>query len=107
MAKHNCSINDTIKNEYPFIEGVNENVECTLCNAKFCIAHGGRSDIIHMKTKQHKLAIQNRASKNSINNYISVFIDFLSCPFFANCPNFFGKMEMSCFLKKYGNPVLQ
>jgi hypothetical protein len=43
MAKRKCSINDCVKSDYPFIKGVNENVECTLCNAKFCIAHGGRS----------------------------------------------------------------
>jgi hypothetical protein len=46
MAKHKCNINDTIKSEYPFIKGVNENGDCTLCNAKFCIAYGGQSDII-------------------------------------------------------------
>jgi hypothetical protein len=44
MTKHNCSINDSIKSEYPFIKGVNEIVECTLCSTKFCIAHG-RSDV--------------------------------------------------------------
>jgi hypothetical protein len=41
MAKRKCSINGSIKSEYPFTQGVNENVECTLCKAKFCIAHGG------------------------------------------------------------------
>jgi hypothetical protein len=52
MAKWKCRINDNIKSEYPFIKGVNENHECTLCNAKFCTAHGGQSDIVnHMKTK--------------------------------------------------------
>jgi hypothetical protein len=75
MAKRECSINDSIKSEYPFIKGVNEKVECTLCNAKFCIAHGGRSDVVnHVKTKkkkQHKLAVQNKASNNSISNYLS------------------------------------
>jgi hypothetical protein len=40
MAKCKCSINDSIKSEYPFIKCVNENVKCTLCNLKFCIAHG-------------------------------------------------------------------
>jgi hypothetical protein len=39
MAKRKCSINNSIKSEYLFIS-VNENVECTLCNAKFFIAHG-------------------------------------------------------------------
>jgi hypothetical protein len=53
MAKRKCSINDSIKSECPFIKGVNENDGCTLCNAKFCIEHGGRSDVVnHMKTKQ-------------------------------------------------------
>jgi hypothetical protein len=46
MAKRKCSINDCIKSEYPFIKGVNENAECTLCNAKFCFAHGGRRGVI-------------------------------------------------------------
>jgi hypothetical protein len=51
MAKCKCSINDSIKSEYPFIKVVNENAECTLCNAKFCIAHSGRSDVVnHVKT---------------------------------------------------------
>jgi hypothetical protein len=47
MAEREYSINDSIKSQYPFINGVNENVECTLCNAKFCIAHGGRSDVVN------------------------------------------------------------
>jgi hypothetical protein len=64
MAKCKCS-------DYLFIKGVNENVECTLCNAKFCIAHGGQSDVNHMKKKKHKLAVQNKASNNSISNYLS------------------------------------
>jgi hypothetical protein len=52
MAKRKCSINDSIKSEYAFIEkGVNENGECTLCNAKFCFAHGGRSDVNHAKKR--------------------------------------------------------
>jgi hypothetical protein len=52
---------------------VNENVECTLCNAKFCIAYGGWSDVVnHMKTKKHELAVQNKASNNSISNYLSM-----------------------------------
>jgi hypothetical protein len=56
MAKHKCSINDSIKSEFPFIKGVNENVECTLCNAKFCITHSGRADVVdYMKTKNHYL----------------------------------------------------
>jgi hypothetical protein len=37
MAKRKSSINDSIKSEYSFIRGVNENVECTLCNAKFAM----------------------------------------------------------------------
>jgi hypothetical protein len=56
MAKCKCSINYGIKSEYSFIKGVNENVECTLCNAKFCIARGGRSNIIyHVKTFNFQL----------------------------------------------------
>jgi hypothetical protein len=52
MAKCKCSINDSIKSEYPFIIGVNENAECTLCNTKFCVAHSGRLDVAkHMKKK--------------------------------------------------------
>jgi hypothetical protein len=47
LAKCKCSINDSIKSEYPFIKGVNVNAECTLCNAKFFIAHGGRSDVLN------------------------------------------------------------
>jgi hypothetical protein len=31
MAKCKCSINNSIQSEYPFIKGVNENTECTLC----------------------------------------------------------------------------
>jgi undecaprenyl pyrophosphate synthase len=76
MAECKCSINDSMKSEYPFVKGVNENVECTLCNAKFCIAYGRRSDIVnHVKTKKkkkkHKLAVQNKVSNNSISNYLS------------------------------------
>jgi hypothetical protein len=41
-AKRKCSISDCIKGEYPSIKGVNENVEFTLCNAKFCITRGFR-----------------------------------------------------------------
>jgi hypothetical protein len=71
MAKDKCSINDSIRSECPFIKGVNENVECTLCNAKFCIAHGGRLDVVsHVKTKKYKLAVQNKASNNSMSNYL-------------------------------------
>jgi hypothetical protein len=57
MAKCKCSINDSIKSKYPFVKGVNKNVECTLCNAKFGIAHGGQLDVFHVKTKEHKLAV--------------------------------------------------
>jgi hypothetical protein len=46
-AKRKCSINDSIKGEYPFIKGLDENTECTLCNAKFCIARGvGRTSYV-------------------------------------------------------------
>jgi hypothetical protein len=39
---------------------------------KIFIAHGGRSDVInHVKVKKHKLAVQNKASNNSISNYLS------------------------------------
>jgi hypothetical protein len=62
MTKRKWNINYSIKSEYPFIKSVNENVECMLCNAKFCIAHGGQSNsIYHVKTKRHKLAVQNKA----------------------------------------------
>jgi hypothetical protein len=73
MAKCKCSISGSIKSQYPFIKGVNENVECTLCNMKFCIAHGGRSNIVnHVKTKKNKLAVINKASNNSISNYLNM-----------------------------------
>jgi hypothetical protein len=50
MGKCKCSINDSVKSEYTFIKGVNENAECMLCNAKFCIAQGGQSDVVnHVK----------------------------------------------------------
>jgi hypothetical protein len=51
MPKRKCSINDNIRREFFFIKGVDENVECTLCNSKFCISHGGRSDVKTKKTK--------------------------------------------------------
>jgi hypothetical protein len=35
MAKCKCSINESFNSEYTFIKGVNENVECMLCNPKF------------------------------------------------------------------------
>jgi hypothetical protein len=60
MAKRKCSINDGIKSEYPFIKGVNEIVECMVCNAKFCIAHGGQSDISHAKKKVSRLFKEKR-----------------------------------------------
>jgi hypothetical protein len=47
MAKRKCSINDSIKREYLFIKGINESAECMLCKAKFCIAQGGRSDVVN------------------------------------------------------------
>jgi hypothetical protein len=72
MEKRNCSINDNIKSEYPFIKGVNENAECTLCNVKFCIAHGGRSDdVSRVKRRKYKLGFPNKGSDNSISNYLS------------------------------------
>jgi hypothetical protein len=55
IAKHKCSINDSIKSEHLFIKGVIENAECKFCNAEFCIAHGCRSDVVNqVKTKQNK-----------------------------------------------------
>jgi hypothetical protein len=45
MSKLNCSINVNIKREFPLIKGVDENVEFNLRNSKFCIWHGGRSDV--------------------------------------------------------------
>jgi hypothetical protein len=53
MVKCKCSINDSIKNKYPFTNDVNENAECTLCNIKFCIACGGRSDVVGHVKKQN------------------------------------------------------
>jgi hypothetical protein len=54
MAKRKCRINESIKSEYLFIKGLNENAECTLSNAKFCTAHGGQSYVVnHVKTKKH------------------------------------------------------
>jgi hypothetical protein len=107
MAKCKRRISDSIKSEYLFIKGVNENAECTLCNVNFCIAHGGRSDVInHVKTTKHKLAVQNKASSNSISNYlskknVSVFINFYRVPVSR------GKMEISRFFeKKLWDPIL-
>jgi hypothetical protein len=54
MAKRKRSINDSIKSEYPFIKHVKENAECTLRKAKFCIAQGGRSDVIN-RVKQKNI----------------------------------------------------
>jgi hypothetical protein len=66
MPKRKCSINDDIRREFSFVKGVDENVECTLCNSKFCISHGGRSDVVnHVKTKKHKGAVQSKASNSS------------------------------------------
>jgi hypothetical protein len=71
IAKRKCSINDSIKSGYPFSKVVNEHVECMLCNKKFCIARGGRLDVvIHVKTKTRKLAVQNKTSNNSVSNYL-------------------------------------
>jgi hypothetical protein len=72
MATCKSSIDDSIKSEYPFIKGVNEIADCTLWNEKFCIAPDGRWDVNHVKKKQHKLAVQNKASNNSISNYLSM-----------------------------------
>jgi hypothetical protein len=73
MTKRKFGINESIKSECPLIKGVNGNAECTLCNSKFCIAHGGWSDVVnHMKTTTTKtLVVQNKASNNSISNYLS------------------------------------
>jgi hypothetical protein len=40
IEKRKYSINDSIKSEYSFIKGVNENANFTLCNAKLYIALG-------------------------------------------------------------------
>jgi hypothetical protein len=72
MAKRKFSNNDSIKSEYQFIKGVNENVECTLCNMKFCIAYACSVGCAQScENKKHKLAVQNKASNNSISNYLS------------------------------------
>jgi hypothetical protein len=72
MAKWKCSINGNIKSEYLFIWGVKENVEWPLCKATFFIAHGDQSDVINpVKTKNHKLAVENKASNKRISNYLS------------------------------------
>jgi hypothetical protein len=71
MQKRKCSINDNIRREFPFIKGVDENLECTLCNSKFGVSHGGRSDVInHVKTKKHKAAVEMKASNCSISNFL-------------------------------------
>jgi hypothetical protein len=119
IAKRKCNI----KSEYPCIKCVKENIECTLCNAKFCIAHGGRSKVVnHAKKKQ--LAVQNKASNKSISNYLStkiinfsmlntmyylffVFINFVSCPVFYQMSRSLGeKWKCPIFEKYYGNPSL-
>lgn len=47
-------------------------MECTLCNSKFCISHGGRSDVVnHVKTRKHKGAVQSKASNSSISNFLN------------------------------------
>jgi hypothetical protein len=75
MAKRKCSINDNIKSEYPFIKAVNENAECTLCNAKFCITRG-QLDVVNHHTikcteKQEPTIIE-------VKNEISKLLDKLN-----------------------------
>jgi hypothetical protein len=54
------------------LTGVSENMECTLRNSKFCISHGGRSDVVnHVKTKKHEGAVQSKASNSSISNFLN------------------------------------
>jgi hypothetical protein len=66
MPKRKCSINYNIRREFSFIKGVDENVECTLCNSKLCISRGGWLDVVnHVKTKKHKGAVQSKASNSS------------------------------------------
>jgi hypothetical protein len=43
----------TVLRAYQLMKGMNENAECTYCKAKFCIAHGGLSEVVsHVKTKR-------------------------------------------------------
>jgi hypothetical protein len=92
MEKHKRSINDSIKSEYPFIKGVNENVECTLCNARFCIANGGLSDI--------------SVCLNFSKFNIQCIIDFLFLLIFIKCPGFFREKSKCTFLNIIGTLVL-
>jgi hypothetical protein len=49
MAKRKLSINDCVRSEYPFIKGVNENAECTLCKRNF-VLHGIAQSVYRLAT---------------------------------------------------------
>jgi hypothetical protein len=84
MEKHICGNNDSIKSEYPYIKDVNENVECMLCNEKFCIAHGGRSDVKKCFWNRFTNLINIRVNlgrPSQSKTYVLFLYDFLSAVF--------------------------
>jgi hypothetical protein len=76
MAKCKCSINDSIKSEYLFIKGANENAECMLCNMKFLqCTWWSAGHCQSCENKKHKLAVQNKSFYYCMNFLSAMFIN--------------------------------
>ena len=74
--RRKCSFNDDLQKEFKFIKldkqcSDGTKVVCQLCNVRFSVAHGGRSDINqHLRSQKHKDAEKNQASVKHISSFM-------------------------------------
>lgn len=75
-TKRKCNFNDNLKQEFPFIKKArldnerDDEVQCSICNARFSIAYGGRRDIaLHIETNKHKNAVNAANSHKTVDAF--------------------------------------
>lgn len=70
--KRNCSFNQDLQKEYPFIKKSTSDftVRCNICSSGFTINHSGRGDIkSHINSDKHKRAVATAASSSSLTHF--------------------------------------
>lgn len=80
-----------------------------MLNARYATKNFGNFGLTSITWKKNELAVENKASNNSIGNYLST--KNISVPFFfTKCPGFYEK-KWKCLVfwkkkKYYGNPII-
>lgn len=74
MPAYKSKLTAALKAEFPFLkqsESEEHSVQCTVCNSKFSVAHGGRYDITqHLRSVRHQNSKKNASSSNKLDSYL-------------------------------------